>query len=96
MYNDYLTHYGVKGMRKGQRRSPRELARVLLSARASAGEVHDAVGDTLYRQTPVAGTRKKNYRVQLGGYGGTREKAQQMMVNRGFWRAKDRKRVRYR
>lgn len=61
---DYLAHYGVKGMRRGQRRTPRDMAQISGPTRGEAGEVHDAVGDHLYRSSPVY--EKQRHKVNLG------------------------------
>lgn len=95
---DYLAHYGVKGMRRGQRRTPRDMAQISGPAQATYGDnaSETELGYSLYKQSPVAGRRKEQWRAHSNvSNARSRDDITRGMAGHGGWRAKDRKRVRY-
>lgn len=91
---DYLKHYGVKGMRRGVRRTPRDDAQISgPSVRAGYGndEMENELGYRLYSTSDVARKTKKKWRPRSNvANAKSMTDVNRGMTARNAWRKKDR------
>lgn len=91
---DYLAHYGVKGMRRGVRRTPRDYAQVSgpsMGAGYGNDEMENELGYRLYRNSEVARTTKKQWRPRSNvSNAKSITDVNRGMTARNAWRKKDR------
>lgn len=91
---NYLKHYGVKGMRRGVRRTPRDDAQISgpgTQARYGNDEMENELGYALSRTTSVPGTLKKQWRPRSNvANAKSMTDVNRGMTARNAWRKKDR------